>query len=97
MILVVINGMVTTIPSVSEILKPITLNALSCMVCNCRQQIIDCQKNPVCKAALDCLEKCPPNDQVCRYRCIVSYETPDFEQFALCILQVIIISVRHLL
>lgn len=25
--------------------------------------------------------------QVCRYRCIVQYETSDFEQFALCILQ----------
>lgn len=25
--------------------------------------------------------------QVCQYRCIVSYETPQFEQFALCILQ----------
>jgi hypothetical protein len=25
--------------------------------------------------------------QVCQYRCIVSYETPKFEQFALCILQ----------
>lgn len=28
-----------------------------------------------------------PVPQVCQYRCIVSYETPYFEQFALCILQ----------
>lgn len=25
--------------------------------------------------------------QVCRYRCIVSYESPEFQEFALCILQ----------
>jgi len=28
-----------------------------------------------------------PLPQVCQYRCIVSYESPKFEQFALCILQ----------
>lgn len=54
---------------------------------NCGKQIVDCQRNPACKAALACLESCPPNDQVCRYRCIVQYESTEFEQFALCILQ----------
>jgi hypothetical protein len=35
-LLVVINGVITDIPAVSEILKPVTLDALKCMVCNCR-------------------------------------------------------------
>ncbi len=80
---------------------------------NCGKQIVDCQRDPVCKAALNCLESCAPNDQVhridsrrlgvanrhpdlrrlsittqvCRYRCIVQYETEAFSAFALCILQ----------
>lgn len=47
-----------------QVLKPVTLKAASCMVCNCRKQIVDCQKDPTCKAALACLENCAPNDQV---------------------------------
>lgn len=64
MFLVVINGVVTDIPSVSEILKPVTFRALQCMIFNCGKEIVDCQRNPTCKAALQCLERCPPNDQV---------------------------------
>lgn len=86
-VLVVINAVLVDIPAVSEILKPVTLQALRCMLGNCGAQIIDCQRNPACKAALSCLEQCAPNDQVCRYRCIVQYESREFEQFALCILQ----------
>lgn len=37
--------------------------------------------------ALDCLNKCKGNDQVCSYRCITSHETAAFEKFAMCILQ----------
>ncbi|KAL6758833.1 hypothetical protein V8C86DRAFT_2586299, partial [Haematococcus lacustris] len=61
--------------------------SLSCMVRNCGRQILGCVTNPTCKAGLDCLQACGFNDQVCQYRCIVSYETPQFEAFALCILQ----------
>jgi hypothetical protein len=86
-VLVVINAVLVDIPAVSEILKPVTFQALQCMLTNCGKQIVDCQRNPACKAALACLESCPPNDQVCRYRCIVQYESTEFEQFALCILQ----------
>lgn len=32
-------------------------------ISNCGKQIMDCQKNPICKAALSCLENCAPNDQ----------------------------------
>ncbi|CAI7761911.1 unnamed protein product [Closterium sp. NIES-54] len=31
--------------------------------------------------------QCGPTDQVCSYQCIVSYETPKFEAFSLCVLQ----------
>lgn len=37
--------------------------------------------------ALDCLNNCKGNDQVCSYRCITSHETAAFEKFAMCILQ----------
>ena len=60
---------------------------LSCMVGNCRAEIFDCLSDPECKAALDCLNSCKGNDQVCSYRCITSHETAKFEKFALCILQ----------
>ena len=32
-------------------------------ISNCGKQIVDCQKNAICKAALSCLENCAPNDQ----------------------------------
>ena len=63
-VLVVINAVLVDIPAVSEILKPVTFKALQCMLTNCGKQIVDCQRNPACKAALACLESCPPNDQV---------------------------------
>lgn len=34
-----------------------------------------------------CMQACAFNDQVCQYRCIVSYETPQFSAFSLCIVQ----------
>ena len=60
---------------------------IACMVGNCRAEILDCLSDPECKAALDCLNSCKGNDQVCSYRCITSHETAKFEKFALCILQ----------
>jgi hypothetical protein len=44
------------------------LESLQCMMTHCRQQIFDCVNNPTCKAALDCLQACAFNDQVCQYR-----------------------------
>jgi hypothetical protein len=54
---------------------------------NCGDEMVNCFKNPTCRKALDCLNKCRGNDQVCAYRCITSYETQEFENFARCILQ----------
>jgi VDE lipocalin domain len=64
-----------------------SLAQLGCMVSNCREEIFDCLGDPECKAALDCLNGCKGNDQVCSYRCITSHETAKFEKFAMCILQ----------
>ena len=63
------------------------LQELKCMCTKCSKEVIRCLSNAECKKALDCLNKCKANDQVCSYRCITSYETKDFEAFALCILQ----------
>ena len=60
---------------------------LKCMCTKCSKEMVNCIGNPECKKALDCLDRCKANDQVCSYKCITSYETKDFEAFALCILQ----------
>lgn len=67
--------------------KRTTLANIACMARNCGNEVVSCVSDPQCKAALDCLEACSLNDQVCSYRCIVSYESPKFEQFTLCVLQ----------
>lgn len=85
--LVLLNEYVTPVPEVANTTKGTDLPSLLCMIKNCGQKIVDCVGDTRCKAGLDCLEGCAFNDQVCQYRCIVSYETPKFEQFALCILQ----------
>jgi|APGre2960657444_1045066.scaffolds.fasta_scaffold00201_3 hypothetical protein len=67
--------------------KQTSLANIFCMMRNCGSEVLACVSDPRCKAALDCLEACSLNDQVCSYRCIVSYESPLFEQFSLCVLQ----------
>ncbi len=61
---------------------------IACMLRNCGSEVVACVTDEQCKAALDCLEACGLNDQVCSYRCITSYESPKFEAFALCNLQI---------
>jgi len=85
--LVLINEYVTPVKEVYMTTKGSDLASLRCMLTQCRQEIVDCVTDPTCKAGLDCLQGCAFNDQVCQYRCIVSYETPRFGNFALCILQ----------
>lgn len=63
------------------------LKEVQCMCSKCSKEMIDCFGNPECRKALDCLNACKANDQVCSYKCITSYETKAFEAFALCILQ----------
>lgn len=48
--------------------KGFDLGSLYCMIKHCREHISGCIGNPTCKAALDCLQGCAFNDQVCQYR-----------------------------
>lgn len=63
------------------------LGELGCMLTKCPKEIFSCVTDPTCKTALDCLDSCAFNDQVCSYRCIASYESPQLQAFSLCILQ----------
>lgn len=85
-LLVLIDSYVTPV-SLLKNLRATNLASLQCMVTNCGPKILQCLLDPNCRKALDCLNNCDPTDQVCSYRCIVSYESPQFEAFALCILQ----------
>jgi hypothetical protein len=60
---------------------------LQCMVSKCGKEIVSCVGDATCRTALGCLQACRFNDQVCSYRCIASYESPQLEAFSLCILQ----------
>ncbi len=57
------------------------------MIKNCGKEILDCVTDDSCSKGLNCLNTCAFNDQVCSYLCISSYESVQFQQFSLCILQ----------
>jgi len=57
------------------------------MCSKCREQIFAALSDPSTKATIDLLNACDMRDQVASYRVIVSYETPQLEDFSLCILQ----------
>ncbi|KAL4444678.1 hypothetical protein ABPG77_002495 [Micractinium sp. CCAP 211/92] len=86
---VLANSYITEVPAVSMTFKQkdAGLESLQCMVTKCGGQIFRCVTDTSCKAALDCLQTCEFNDQVCSYRCITSYESPLLEDFSLCIIQ----------
>ncbi|XP_066306834.1 violaxanthin de-epoxidase, chloroplastic-like [Miscanthus floridulus] len=85
-LLVVINAYIRPV-SMLKNLRAKGLSTLSCMIKNCGPQILNCLFDPNCRKALQCLNSCSPTDQVCNYRCIVSYESPYLEAFSLCVLQ----------
>ncbi|KAK9671200.1 hypothetical protein RND81_12G013100 [Saponaria officinalis] len=85
-LLVIINAYVRPV-SVLQNLRAKGFSTLSCMMKNCGPQILNCLLDPNCRNALQCLNKCSPVDQVCNYRCIASYESPQLEAFSLCVLQ----------
>ncbi|CAM9746847.1 unnamed protein product [Ectocarpus sp. 8 AP-2014] len=85
--LVLVDSYVTTVPRVTGIGKDSNPDTVDCMMENCKQEVIDCAKDADCRACISCLTACPPNDQVCAYRCITSYETKTMEMFSLCVLQ----------
>ncbi|EFJ31817.1 hypothetical protein SELMODRAFT_408066 [Selaginella moellendorffii] len=85
-LLVLIDSYVAPVPLLKN-LRATSLSQIQCMAKNCGKEILACLLDPSCRKALDCLTSCAPNDQVCSYRCIVSYETPTLEAISLCILQ----------
>ena len=60
---------------------------LQCMVGKCGKEISRCFMDSTCRTALQCLNTCKFNDQVCSYRCIASFESDALAEFSLCILQ----------
>ncbi|KAG6773629.1 hypothetical protein POTOM_020921 [Populus tomentosa] len=85
-LLVIINAYIRPVPILKN-LRSKGFSTLNCMVKNCGPQILNCLLDPDCRKALQCLNKCSPVDQVCNYRCIASYESPNLEAFSLCVLQ----------
>ncbi|OVA10608.1 hypothetical protein BVC80_807g4 [Macleaya cordata] len=85
-ILVIINTYIRPVQILNN-LRSKGLSTLNCMVKNCGPQILNCLLDPDCRKALQCLNNCSPVDQVCNYRCIASYESPNLEAFSLCVLQ----------
>jgi len=57
------------------------------MCTTCGAEIREALTDPETKATIDLLNACDMRDQVGSYRIIVSYETPQLEQFSLCLLQ----------
>ena len=57
------------------------------MCSKCSESIANALTDPETKATIDLLNACDMRDQVGSYRVIVSYETPQLEEFSLCILQ----------
>eukprot|EP00850_Spirogloea_muscicola_P018166 SM000163S02334 [mRNA] locus=s163:300101:303983:- [translate_table: standard] len=85
-VLFLINEYVTEVPMLKN-MRAKDFDTLQCMVGNCGSEIGACMLDSTCRKALTCLTSCGPTDQVCSYRCIVSYESPLLEAFSLCILQ----------
>ncbi|KAJ0098182.1 hypothetical protein Patl1_27629 [Pistacia atlantica] len=85
-LLVIINAYIRPVPTLQN-LRSKGFSTLNCMVQNCGPQILNCLLDPNCRKALQCLNQCSPVDQVCNYRCIASYESPNLEAFSLCVLQ----------
>ncbi|KAK6922908.1 VDE lipocalin domain [Dillenia turbinata] len=85
-LLVIIDAYIRPVPILKN-LRSKGFSTLKCMVTNCGPQILNCLLDPTCRKALQCLNNCSPVDQVCNYRCIASYESPNLEAFSLCVLQ----------
>ncbi|XP_020098700.1 uncharacterized protein LOC109717362 isoform X2 [Ananas comosus] len=85
-LLVIINSYIKPVPILKN-LRAKGLSTINCMLKNCRSQLLNCLFDPNCRKALQCLNSCSPTDQVCNYRCIASYESPNLEAFSFCVLQ----------
>lgn len=87
MILSVMDSCVTPVQCIQANNKKQGLDTAMCVARNCGRQTVDCMLDENCRKAFDCLNKCGLNDQVCSYRCIVSYESQKLQEFSFCNLQ----------
>lgn len=86
MLLRMLDKCVTPLESVAES-DVSSLSVASCCLRNCWKASAQCALDENCRKAFQCLDNCGLNDQVCSYRCIVSYESQKFQEFSLCNLQ----------
>jgi len=87
MLLQVIDEYVAPVAQVGAVNRDPGLKELTCMLEHCAKPVSACFRNETCRQALNCLQDCGLNDQVCSYNCIVQHESPLFTDFALCNLQ----------
>ena len=89
MVMVIINNFIKPIKSVISVTSTAStsIDQIKCMTSKCQKELISCLKDESCRKALNCLNGCKGNDQVCSYKCITSYESKKFQNFAYCILQ----------
>ena len=89
MIMILIDNFIKPIKSVISVTSTAstTTEQMKCMTSKCQKELISCLKDESCRKALNCLNGCKGNDQVCSYKCITSYESKKFQSFAYCILQ----------
>ncbi len=85
LILLLVDASGARVPAV-DINQDITLGNVWCIASNCNKQLMACYQNPRCRQSLDCVDACGLNDQVCTYTCIRSYQNPEFERLARCML-----------
>ncbi|KAK9290608.1 hypothetical protein L1049_008779 [Liquidambar formosana] len=85
-LLIITNAYIKLVPILKN-LRAKGFSTLSCMVKNFGPQILNCLLDPKCRKTLQRSNQCSPVDQVCNYRCIASYESPNSEAFSVCVLQ----------
>lgn len=85
LILLLVDASGVRVPAV-DINQDITLSNVWCIASNCNKQLFACYGNPQCKKSLDCVDACGLNDQFCTYTCLRSYQNPEFEYLARCML-----------
>lgn len=87
LILLVADAAVAPVATLAANKRSGSLGTAWCMARHCASEVAACVSDVACKRTLDCLTSAGLNDQIAAYRCIVSYETPTFEAFSLCVLQ----------
>lgn len=85
-LLLLLHRYVAPVPLVSGGLGS-DAGTVDCMMNKCKAEVVGCVTDATCRTALVTLARGQANDQVAAYRAIVSYESPLFEQFSLCVLQ----------